>query len=261
MPNENEAISKKALRRLLKITTDESSHLDVKNKLEIMAVKAGIKPVFLETSEGSYLNTLEWAATLLNLKYKLTELPPPYFSRKPNVDPSFLNVWGKDEIKAIWIYRDVRAEPLISKSVTGRLNDGHVFGYPACCIKWHEESRTRQVEAEFQDIQEYISENPPELMDLQSKTMEETYLALMKTPFSKRHWDEVLQSVGMHVIETYERYPFVPHWACSSCLSGESRETERLNDQFRELAEKLDPKFARKIVDTVLKWAKTQKSD
>jgi hypothetical protein len=261
MSDEKEVVPKKVLNHLLKSTTHGFRHHDLKNKLELLAVKAGIKPVFLAGADGSYLNAIEWLATLLNLKCRLTNLPPPpYFSRKPNVEQEFLEVWGRNEDETIWVFRDNQTEATISASIEGRLAEGHVLGYPACCVKWHEEARTRQVEAVFRDIQEYISENPLEL-SLQNLTAQERYLAILNMPFSRRHDDEIMKSIFKHLTGTYERYPFAPHWACSSCLSGESKETEILNEQYKEFAISLDPEFARKIVESLLKFVKSQEID
>lgn len=68
------------------------------------------------------------------------------------------------------------------------------------------------------------------------------------------HWQNPFPP---YALETYRRYPFVPHWACPSCLSGESKESEKLNSQYRELAMNLNPKFAGEIIHETLGWLNT----
>ena len=48
---------------------------------------------------------------------------------------------------------------------------------------------------------------------------------------------------------------FAPHQACPSCLSGKSKETEKLNDQYKDLAMNLNPKFAQETEHSALESA------
>ena len=252
VPSNQKQLSRSLLKKYLRLKTDRGfRHLDAKNKLEILAVKFGLKPAFLGLAEAR--TNFEHAAILLNLKYQLTNTPPPYFSRKPRVRESFLSAFVRIMMgEVVWIYSDVQVKSRISASLAGRLNEGHVLGYPQCCIRWHEKKRVLQVESVFQDIESYISRNPLALMNAQrGGGEEEMYEALLCDPRGQGYHDNqdrVSAERSQHIERTYKRYPFVPHWACSSCLEGKNEETERLNRQYQELAMNVSPGLAREII-------------
>lgn len=239
-------ISKRTLKKLLKLRTDSLPY-DLTNKLEILAVKSGIKPAFL--NYGGKTHLFRRAALLLDLYYKETSTPPVHFTRRPNVKSSFLKA-ATDVFcthQPIWIYQDIQVESMISKCIAGELNEGHILGYPECCIRWHAGNRAPDTESCFRDIEEHIAKNPKYSYSIQGGTEEEMYTSILlrwRTPYPS------------YVSETSRSYPFVSHCACPSCLSGESKETERLNNQYKELAIKLDPRFAQEIVYYVSEWAK-----
>jgi len=195
---------------------------DAKNKLEIIAVKIGLKPAFQEFRQSKSpinpdLQLIKQLAVTLGLKYKSTTIPPPYFSRKPRVDSSFLDdYYNPTDYEALWIYEDPRIERKIAESVKGKLNEGHILGYPECCIKWRAEARVLSIEAIYEGKGEY----------------------------AQRIIDE-------HLLNTWKRFPFVPHWACTSCLSGRSRKTKGLNNEYRELARKVSWNFEKAFIDKV----------
>jgi hypothetical protein len=248
-------ITRGTLRRFLRLRTDkEFPHFDAKNKLELLAVKAGMKPAFLGIVEGSE-TPLRVASALLDLRCKLSTTPPPYFSRTPHVTSSFLTAYGRAcQTTAFWIYSEERIETDISATLAGKLNEGHVLGYPQCCVKWHEEKRTLQAEASFQDIELYISENPSDLMNRGYERIEEEYEALLCTcrpPTYSENEERVFGEINDHIERTYKTYPFAPHWACSPCLDGKNMETEKLNLLYKKLAMDVSPKLAQTVVESL----------
>lgn len=128
------------------------------------------------------------------------------------------------------------------------------MGYPKCCIEWHKRNRVYVVEARFQDTEQYIMRNPLAFHDLQVETEEQMYSALLCRPMHLERQEAVFESINEHILETWSRYPFVPHWACSHCLNGKSTETERLNSQYKDVAIKLSPKFAQDIIHHLHKF-------
>jgi hypothetical protein len=246
-------LSRATMRRFLRLRTDmerEYRHFDAKNRLEILAVRFGLKPAFLGVGEAGA--PLKHAARLLHLNYQFTGIPPPYFSRKPKVENSFLSAFirtlQREEI--VWIYSDAQIEPKISACLAGELNEGYVLGYPQCCIRWHEENRVLEVESKFEDIESYIAQTPAVLA--QHRKKDAAYEALMDS-IEGRSSEKVFNSIDEHIMETYRRYPFVPHWACSQCLEGASNETERLNRQYQELVMRLSPDLASEIIHSLSK--------
>lgn len=247
---------KKILKKIMKFRILLDPLHDLKDKLEILAVRVGIKPAFLIISDpNSDPSTLELVAKRADLHFKITGRPPDYFPRKPKVGDNFLKIFNNSrltKLSTIWFYKDVQVELKILESIAGKLNEGHVLGYPECCIKWEEEKSLQAIETLFQEIEEYITQKYPMFIDYEVKTKDQVYEALIdKIAHDELRFKRekaVTDSMVKQTDETLKHYPFVPHWACQSCLSGESKETEKMNNLYKELAINLNPKFAQKII-------------
>ena len=235
-------INRKSIRRILRLKTNPIPMFDVKNKLEIFAVKTGLKSAFqgcrnIECEPKKDLSLLKQIAVMMKLKHKTTINPPLYFSSKPKVRSSFLKVYyNPNSFEALWIFDDPVVEAKIDDCILGKLNDGHIFGYPKCCIRWHEEKRVLEVESSFEDLENHIARNPLLIHQLPIDTEEEMYKNVLNMSYPTEKDDKFWQVVNRHIIRTYEQYPFVPHWACSNCLEGENKETEDLNRKYEALA-------------------------
>lgn len=188
-------IDRKTVERILGFKTNPLPMMDARNKLEIFAVKTGLKPAYLgnmhvKSTINDNLSILSQLAAISGLQYRKTDIPPLYFSRKPNVPSDFINAYFiREDFDAAWIYKDPEIESKIRDCLSGKLNEGYVLGYPVCCIKWHEEKRVQEVESAFNH--------------------------------DKGKWE---RSVSKHLLGTWERYPFAPHWACMKCLNGKNGE-------------------------------------
>jgi len=187
---------------------------DARNKLEILAVNSGLKDAFFaEGSKGwNNLLSLKRLAMKIGLHCKSTRAPPFYFSKIPNVDDNFLRDYYQNEnIESLWIYDNIEVESKIIKCLSGQLNEGYILGYPECCIRWHEGCRVIEVEETFNETRTCI-----------------------KSDYKKeKEWQ---RKIDNQLFETWKKYPFVPHWACSDCLRGKSQKTEQLNNKYKELA-------------------------
>lgn len=252
-------VSRKTIKKILKSKTHPLPMSDVRNKLEIMAVKTGLKPTFLgsrqihEVGMGDNLPLLKQLAIMLGLQFKFTINPPLYFSRRPYVKSSFIDAYySQTDFEALWVYNDPKIELHIDKCISGKLNEGYILGYPECCIKWHEDARVLEVESGFQDIEEYIATNPLELAGLLVKTETEMYKAIIgMVPYTLENKEKWERMTDEHLFGTWMKYPFVPHWACSSCLNRSSKKTEQLNNKYKELARKINMNFESEFTDKV----------
>ena len=255
-------ISKRTIKKFLRFKPNPIPMLDVRNKLELLAVKTGLKPTFQEyTHVRSDINPnlalLKQMGNMLGLKHKFTINPPLYFSRKPNVKSSFLDAYyAKTDFESLWVYDDPKVESTIVKCVSGKLNEGYVLGYPECCIKWHEEARVLEVESIFKDIETYIATHSFELTGLQVETEEEMYEAILNIPYPHENQNKWQKIIDQHLFGTWKKFPFVPHWACSACLSGKSKKTEKLNNEYRELAKKVNLNFEKDFIREVKQFLK-----
>lgn len=221
----NIKIPRRTIKKILRVKTNNIPSFDVKNKLEIFAVKEGLKPAYagsrnledVDSIVSDNLPMLKQITKIVGLKSMQTNAPPLYFSRQPNVASDFLNAfYNQEDTDVLWIYDDPEIKQRIRRCISGELNEGYLLGYPECCIKWHEERRVLEIESAFlQNIEEF-----QKIMD-------------------------------KHVLATYEKYPFVSHWACAACLSGRSRRTEKLNHKYRELALSISQDFEKIVVQKV----------
>lgn len=193
----------------------------------------------------------EQAAILLKLKHKVTANPPLYFSRTPKVNGSFLKAYYHQDSETLWIYRDAAIEERIDESIKGKMNEGCVLGYPECCMKWHMEYRTREIESVFQDVENFMVRNPLVLGYCQIGTEEDIYQQVLGMNYPKEENEQVWAVINHQLLETYRHYPYVPHWACNACLTGESKETEKCNAKYEELMESVDPKFKLEYFDSI----------
>jgi len=218
------SIPQKTIQRILRFTTNPIPMMDARNKLEIFAVKTGLKPAYLgnrdvKSTINDNLDILKQLAAIIGLKYKITGIPPLYFLRRPNVPNDFINAYfTREDFDILWIYNDPKIESKIRNCLSGELNEGYVLGYPECCIKWHEEKRVLEVESAFNQ--------------------------------NMHKWERITDK---HLFGTWKKYPFAPHWACSKCLNGQNQETERLNNQYRELARKIGVDFEKDFIARIKK--------
>lgn len=242
MPTEQPPINslpRGSLRKLLRSKTESNRYWDLKNKLEVLAVKCELKPAFLASTGPSVV--FQQLAALFDLYVKVTEGPPPHYMRKANVTDNFLKASMEvmsPKRSVMWLYSDIQVESLISRCINGELNEGSILGYPQCCIEWHARMRVPEMESCFRQIEERIRNDPQMLRSVQARTELEMYRFIL------RHWRSPPSN---YMIETMRRYPFVPHYACPLCLSRNSKESEKFNNQYRKLAAGLSPEFAQEI--------------
>lgn len=222
----------------------------------MLAVKTGLKPCFLFCRElcesRKEINALEQMAVFLKLQHKITITPPLYYSSEPKVSSNFLKAYYSQTCsETLWVYHDSTVEAKIEKCISGKLNEGYILGYPECCIKWHEEYRTLEVESDFQDLESHITRNPFVLSSCQVDSEEEFYDQILRMAYPKEANEKVWVIINKHLLETYKKYPYVPHWSCSACLRGKSKETEILDAKYGELLRKIDPKFQSEFLSSV----------
>ena len=233
-------ISNQLVKQLTKIKTDSNEIRDFKNKIEIVATFLDIKPAFLDLYSENKLFPLRRLSSLFKLKYMITDPIPLYCTRKPEVNESFmrasLEVWNSG--RPIWIFSDTKVKTKISECLQGKRNPGFLLGYPECCTNWHEKNRASELESVFQDVEKAIVADHHLLNGYRGGSEEEMYKHILS------QWRMPMPN---YAFETHRQYPFVPHWACPSCLEGKSKGTEKINSQYKKLAMQLDPEYVQTI--------------
>ena len=77
------------------------------------------------------------------------------------------------------------------------------------------------------------------------------YENVLKMSYPKEENDRVWKTITKHILGTYGRYPFVPHWACSTCLTGKEKGTEELNNKYKNLTLEIGSNFHEKFLNNV----------
>lgn len=236
----NDKCLKSVIKALRPLQISPSPTEDLRNKLEIVAVKAAVKPAFFGLpSETETLTALKNLSKKIGLISKITRLPPVFVSRAPTVPSAFFNVWAKTNgRKGIWLYRTRYVETSIELCLKGKLNEGYILGYPECCIKWHEEMRVQDAEQHYEKVQQKLNKDPLAFNVIYASTERELYRGLL----SNLEMSESFPlEVSEHLAETNKKYPFVDHIACTQCLTGSSQKTKVLNMQLKQLAKSMSP--------------------
>jgi hypothetical protein len=116
------------------------------------------------------------------------------------------------------LYKEAKTPERISRSVAGQLDEGHVLGYPECCVRANEEDRATLVETIYNHIIEQYH----------AKTEQEAVKILLTDP--------PFPAPKIRVRESFEKFPFVSHVACHDCLQGKIEKSSHLNQKLRKLA-------------------------
>ena len=211
---------------LLKMDDLALSVLPIEDKISRLAILAaveGVKPAFMGDEE-EYIEEYKEAGRRLGLNVLVTKRPPTdrYPRRKPHVPPSFVKAFHEmgeyGDKKTVWLYKDTRILDRISQSVAGQINEGYALGYPECCIRAYEEDRITFLEATYNHIVDRY----------QAKNEQQAIRTLLTDP--------PVPPPKSPVLESFQKFPFISHVACYSCLRGTSEESGKLNEILREIA-------------------------
>jgi hypothetical protein len=193
------------------------------SRLGIIAVLNDVKSAFMGDEEEC-LEEYKEAGRRLGLRVLVTKRPPTdtYPIRKPRVPLSFVSAFHevgeyKDK-RAVWLYKEPKTSQKISQSVSGQLDEGYVLGYPKCCIRAYGDDRAILVETVYNHIIDHYH----------AKTAQEAVRILLTDP--------PFPAPKTRVRESFEKFPFTSHVACSYCLQGKSEESSKLNQELRKLA-------------------------
>jgi len=216
-----------ALAKIDSLSFSRHAPVNETHKVAILATKYGMKPAFM----GDYQENLEdykEAGRRLGLTTRLTNMPPAdrYHGGKPNVPQLFLQTFrGIDAKKksVVWLVSDAALLPEITAAAKGSTSEGHLLGYPNCCIADFERDRTRLVEELYGYLVERFATHD-------EKKLADILLSNPGTPMLRTMRES-------RVLDTLKAFPFVSHIACRSCLIGQSAASQSLNLKLRDLAE------------------------
>ena len=231
---------------------DKVSELEtLLDHLEIVAVAAGEKPSHLQGQgmrSKSFLEGIRPVATKHGLLVMRTGVVLQHFDRAPSYDARFFDWQNQREREAraregqvLWVYRDPELEPAIHAAADGKTDVAAVLGYPACCVREHDEIGIRISEAVVRGYQtEYGAKGLEDFIRLAKEK------AKVTIPPSERP----------HVSHVFSYVQFSP---CRSCAQSSSSPAAEINWAMKRLATRLSPAFQRaieKAIKTEVAWRK-----
>lgn len=215
--------SSEALRKIETLRLSSVPYEHYISMLAIIAILNGIKPAFMG-DEVEYLEEYKEAGRRLGLRVLVTKRPPTdtYKIRRPLVPMSFIKAYHgaveDKEKRTAWLFRQTETSERISHSISGQLDEGYVLGYPECCIRAYGEDRAMLVET----VYNYVVDR------YHPKTEEDAVKVLLTDP--------PFPAPKSRIHESFEKFPFISHVACSDCIDGRSQKSSKLNQELRKLA-------------------------
>jgi len=209
--------------------------IDLKDRLSLATVAAGLRPVGVLEAEGLELehvreevinhglltciskavwSRIEWPGNHPLLRYFLLMDE----SRKPANTRRVLWVCANPEDR-----KKLKSSPLIKHEA------GLLLGYPACCVQF-------QIEVDVKANAEFLT-----ALIAKVGNDEQSVAQALKDDVGVEVSDDVF--AVENVPKTDERFPFVIHTACDSCLCSAECQSAQINASYEKLALDLDPQF------------------
>lgn len=214
-----------------------SQHENALDALEVLAVRAGLRPAHLqgqgERSEAA-LRELAVIAADFGLTAHTTRPVGRYVVRVPDVPPEYW-AWKQrhdteEEDRAppvLWVLSSTDLVPEVERAARGEIRVGGLLGYPPCCETHHRDVGLRMLEAIVRGYErQHGARTVEELIELDRRDVAVKFDAGLELEIT--------------VDESRERYPYVPFHACPACLRDEDSPAAKANARMREFAFSLD---------------------
>lgn len=224
------------LGRLEAINTSESVAEALRDKLCILAVAEGRKlaaMVYLDDLPGPIAQRLSTVAGDFGLIARTVVLNADPWARTPHVPRSCLaaieKLWHmKSGRPTLWIARQAVDIPRRIRRAPDRTT-GAYLGYPQCCDAAYLEGFVSRAER----LYELVRQRWPDKSD---HALVET---IRTDPALERGEAQRVFGGFADVNDTVRKFPFVPHVACSDCLTEKSRATRAHDEYYRDLADRV----------------------
>jgi hypothetical protein len=207
------------------ILLDETPQEDAHERIGLLTVVAGIRPValFLGVEDRSRLR-LERVFRHSDVRALTAPGPTTTHTWEPSYPREITELFRKSDPRpALWL---CRGSEHVTK-VKGGINQvivGKLLGYPDCCIDAHQAEKAKFESAVIAAYIRACGEDPQQIAQ-----------ALLQNLRVEMEWED-----DYRVPRTTARFPFVQHIACGACLSSESSPTAILNSEYRQLVEDVD---------------------
>ena len=135
---------------------------------------------------------------------------------------------------------------LIGVPLTARLM-GELFEYPRCCIDWFYQSQWKDLEVCYEfETSRWGNQYDPQRM---AKVMAVRIIAMTNADFLIPELEKRLRKIAFkNDLKVREKFPFVFHQACDSCVDNRDSPTGKLNKIYAEFAKKKYPDLYNLII-------------
>ena len=128
---------------------------------------------------------------------------------------------------------------------------GKLFDYPECCVDWFHQSQWKDLEVAYDFQKLYVHYDP----DTMSESM-----SIRIQNINDGEWADVPELLQRnktialkHNLKVREKFPFVEHQACDSCVDNRDSPTEKLNKIYAEFAEEKYPDLYNLVISEAKK--------
>jgi hypothetical protein len=221
---------------------DEHPSVDLRDRLGLLTVVMGLREVaafgFAERANEGGLRALKDVLNGHGLSTQLTrQVRPMSYHRSLDISPELAEVFDRIDAESyekhpgrlLWVCRNPKTRERIKRVVAGETSTGTLLGYPRCCVEQDRKDKVLMGEA-FSNAIVNAAASEPGALERALRGDLKVQLVLDAPPAGD-------------MVATEERFPFVMHIACSSCLSSDDSPSARLNLKYEQLALEVDPDF------------------
>ena len=131
--------------------------------------------------------------------------------------------------RLLWVFREARKSDQARLVMERKLESGILLSYPECCVRHHTEIHANFERAFATAIIAAVGTDP---VAVEQALRGDLKVEIPGDPTGSRN-----------IRSTDERFPFVLHIACDSCLSSDDSPTAQLNRSYGELVRQYDRRF------------------
>jgi len=213
--------------------------IDLKDRLALATVAAGLRPIGVLEGDGLELERVREEVInhgLLTLTSKVVWAQIEWPSNHPLL--RYFQVVGETRTptnsrRVLWVCANPEDRRKLKSGPLMKHEAGQLLSYPACCVQF-------QVEADVKANTEFMAALIAKVGD-DERSIAEAWKDDVGVELS----DDVFAMDN--VPRTDERFPFVIHVACDSCLSSDMCQSAQINASYEKLALELDPQLHKSI--------------
>src|SRR5260221_987874 len=235
----NKPLLRSTLKNFRALPLDKANHANVmiapQEMLDFLALRAGIKPVFLL---GCGYDDLKWIEGVVAMARKagLHEVDGPMWNAK--ADDEALPRWFRDHLKAVrqasqafYICRTRSTAEEVEKSFENppitMEQEAQLLGYPLCCVRAHYDRASLLDRTLYKMLERTANGNVEEMQRLLCEDAE----IKAETPEEQAALKEATE---------FTPAPYTSFYMCPACIADQDGPATQLSRQYEDLALAID---------------------